>query len=167
MILSNDAVVGPCTNNNGGCRQICITLSSKTKVCDCAAGFFLNSNGETCSPRKSHSNTVYPTSALTSPANIGGLGHMPSQLPTTKFVSSLRSHWKSITADSIRFLSKRGFLSLESTDVVFGWVSPRPRCRSLRHSLRSPVLLETWIRSPRFPSSSGVLIMGGFKTYNN
>ena len=61
MMLFDDVAVGPCATNYGNCSQFCWTLSSNTSVCDCAPGFFLTSDGKTCSPRKSHSNTVLYT----------------------------------------------------------------------------------------------------------
>jgi len=48
--------IGPCTTNNGGCNQFCWTSSSNTRVCDCAPGFLLASDGETCTSRKSYIN---------------------------------------------------------------------------------------------------------------
>ena len=58
-IIRHDVVaVGPCTMYNGGCDHICWTLSSTTRVCDCALGLSLDSDGATCISRKSCNNTV-------------------------------------------------------------------------------------------------------------
>jgi len=58
--ISRDGVVavGPCAMMNGGCDHICWTLSSTTKVCDCALGFTVDSDGTTCISRKSRDNAL-------------------------------------------------------------------------------------------------------------
>ena len=58
-MLSVDVVVGPCASNYGGCSQFCWTTSSNKKLCECALGFFLASDGQTCNHRKSRISTVY------------------------------------------------------------------------------------------------------------
>jgi len=58
-MLSVDVVVGPCASNYGGCSQFCWTTSSNKKLCECALGFFLASDGQTCKHRKSRISTVY------------------------------------------------------------------------------------------------------------
>ena len=59
--ISRDGVVavGPCAMMNGGCDHICWTLSSTTKVCDCALGFTVDSDGTTCTSRKSRNNALW------------------------------------------------------------------------------------------------------------
>ena len=53
-MLSSNIAVGPCTRNHGGCNHFCFTLSSTTRICDCALGFSLASDNMTCNPRKSY-----------------------------------------------------------------------------------------------------------------
>ena len=53
-MLSSNIAVDPCTSNHGGCNHFCFTLSSTTRICDCALGFYLDSDNVTCNPRKSH-----------------------------------------------------------------------------------------------------------------
>ena len=57
MMFNRDNVVavGPCAMYNGGCNHICWTSSSTTRLCDCAVGFQIDSDGATCTSRKSHS----------------------------------------------------------------------------------------------------------------
>jgi len=54
IIKTGVAAVGPCSRNYGGCSHYCWTTSENTKVCDCAPGFFLDSDGKKCTIRKYH-----------------------------------------------------------------------------------------------------------------
>jgi len=54
ILCDNIFIVGPCAMNNGGCSHFCWTLSSTSRACDCAVGFFLASDGTTCISRKSY-----------------------------------------------------------------------------------------------------------------
>ncbi|XP_067678701.1 low-density lipoprotein receptor-related protein 4-like [Haliotis asinina] len=55
LILSSDRktcvdgviAVDPCSNNNGGCEQICVSLSGNTSKCDCNPGYSLTNDSQT------------------------------------------------------------------------------------------------------------------------
>jgi len=59
VIKTVDVALGPCTRNYGGCSHFCWTTSANTKVCDCAAGFFLAFDGKKCIVRKYHKTQLF------------------------------------------------------------------------------------------------------------
>jgi len=46
--------LGRCAENNGDCSQFCWMTSETSRVCDCALGFLIASDGTSCTSRKSH-----------------------------------------------------------------------------------------------------------------
>jgi hypothetical protein len=49
MPYSSDDVAGPCTQNNGGCSQLCLPgTTGVTRTCQCVTGYTSPDGGVTC-----------------------------------------------------------------------------------------------------------------------
>jgi hypothetical protein len=75
---SQPTISSPCTNNNGGCSQLCYTVSSSSRVCGCGTAYALNSDGVTC--------TAVAGQTQTPPEGKGVSGHQLTGLPTAWLV---------------------------------------------------------------------------------